>query len=233
MAQCNLSPRLMDIYNLTTNLASVDVGADHGYLGIYLMEHGFDQPFFATENKRGPYNRLVENIKLHGQSDRIKCVFADGLKFDYRKAKQLIISGMGGSLIASILVSSTYGLKNFDTLILEPQSDIDTLRMTLNKLGFVIEFEKYIKEHKKTYTVMKCIKGEKRSYTPCEYAFGFYPLTHRDEILHEYLLTNIDRIDKLLKNKGKHMSIETYDSLVSKKSMLKEGLKYYEIEKTN
>jgi len=219
----------MDVYNLIDNAASVDVGADHGYLGIYLMEHGFNQPFLATENKRGPYKRLVENIKMYGQSDRIECIFADGLKFDYRRAKQLIICGMGGSLIASILKSSTYGLENFDALILEPQSDIDTLRVTLNKLGFVIEFEKYIKERRKTYTVMKCIKGEKRSYSPCEFAYGFYPLTHKDEVLHEYLLMNLDRIEKLLKNKGKHMAKDTYNSLVLKTEMLKEGLKYYEI----
>ena len=233
MVQCNLSPRLMDVYNLITNASSVDIGADHGYLGIYLMEHGFSQHFFATENKKGPFNRLVENIAKHEQSDKIKCVFADGLKFDYRQAKQLIISGMGGSLIASILSSSTYGLQNFETLILEPQSDIDALRIALTKLGFKIDYEKYIKEREKIYTVMKCTKGATKTCSVCEYTFGHYPLKHQDEILHEYLTMNLDRINTIIKDKGENMSKETYDELILKTKILREGLKYYEIKKTN
>jgi len=224
MTKFRISPRLKAVADLVESSSFVDIGADHGYLDLYLIQKGHKGPIAVTENKRGPFERLRKNMKIVPPSTNVECVFADGLDFDYQKYSQVVISGMGGSLIARILKSAKYGLNNFETLILEPQSDAYTVRKTIGELGFKIVFEKYITERSKTYSIIKCIKG----CEPCnevELIFGKYPLENKDVILREYLQKNEKRISGLLKDKK--IDADAKKTLETQLNMIEKGLNYY------
>lgn len=224
MIKYKISPRLRAISELVEDKPYVDIGADHGYLDLHLINNGHKGPIAVTENKKGPYERLCKNIDKSECGDIVTCVFADGLNFDYREYKQLVISGMGGSLIVSILQKAKFGLDNFDTLILEPQSDLYFFRSTIIKLGYEIVSEKYILERSKTYPIIKCRRGESH-YSDVMLHFGRLPLENKDEILYNHLIKNKLRIEKILRKRS--VDPESKQALDKQLNLIEEGLKYY------
>ena len=225
MTNCKISPRLQEVAKLVELKPYVDIGADHGYLDLYLSKAGWGGPIVATENKSGPYQRLCNNIKESGIPNNIQCVFADGLNFDYRDYDQIVIAGMGGGLISNILLNSKYGVDNFNTLILEPQSDTYILRKTIDELGFKIVYEKYLNERAKTYSVIKCEKGH-QPFDEVTLMFGEIPLKKRDKVLYNFLKRNKNRIEDYLENDL--ISSEAKRNLNAQLDLTKKGLKYYE-----
>lgn len=224
MTNCKISPRLQEVAKLVELKPYVDIGADHGYLDLYLSELGWNGPIVATENKKGPYERLCNNINESDIPNNIKCVFADGLNFDYRQFEQIVIAGMGGGLISNILLNSKFGIDNFSTLILEPQSDTFTLRKTIDSLGFKIIYEKYINERAKTYSVIKCEKGH-QICDEISLMFGEIPLKNKDKVLYNFLKKSDNRIEELLNNDS--ISSEAKSELNNQLKLIKKGLEYY------
>ena len=57
-----LSERLTAVARMvTTGLTVADVGCDHGYLAIYLIETGRSPGVIATDINRGPLERAKEH----------------------------------------------------------------------------------------------------------------------------------------------------------------------------
>ena len=225
MSEIKISPRLKKIADMVEPFPCIDIGADHGYLDLYLVQRGHKGQILATENKKGPYKRLCDNIAKNSFSDYINCLFADGLDFDYRDYQEVIIAGMGGKQIANILSSAKYGLNNFLYLILEPQSDAYTLRKVVDTLGFKAVCEIYLNEQEKTYPVIKCIKG----HDECDetmFKYGKFSLENNDRVLYKYLIKNKIRIDRLLQSEL--ISKSSKNQLKRQLNQIKEGLRYYE-----
>ena len=81
-----------------------DVGTDHGYIPIYLVERGLCPAACAMDVNRGPLARAEEHIRQEGLSDRIGVRLSDGLeKLSPEETDTVVISGMGGELICRIL----------------------------------------------------------------------------------------------------------------------------------
>ena len=91
-----------------------DVGTDHAYLPVYLVESGVSKGALATDINRGPLERAAANVAAAGLCDRITLRLADGLDGVADLAPEdIFILGMGGELIARILGDSEY-IKNKD-----------------------------------------------------------------------------------------------------------------------
>ena len=83
----------------------LDVGSDHAYLPIELVEKGHIDRAIAGEVVEGPYQSAVTNVKSHGLTEKIQVRLANGLAaFEESDLVSVItIAGMGGRLIATIL----------------------------------------------------------------------------------------------------------------------------------
>ena len=56
-----------------------DVGCDHGYLSIYLVEERIVPSAIAMDVRPGPLSRARENISRYGLEDYIETRLSDGL----------------------------------------------------------------------------------------------------------------------------------------------------------
>ena len=76
-----LSKRLHAVASLVTEGASVaDIGTDHGYIPIYLIESGKCVHAFAMDVNQGPLLRAKEHIVEHGLEEQIETRLSDGVK---------------------------------------------------------------------------------------------------------------------------------------------------------
>ena len=140
----------------------LDVGSDHAYLPIELVERGQLKSAIAGEVVEGPYQSAVKNVEAHGLKEKIQVRLANGLEaFEEEDQVSVItIAGMGGRLIATILEEGMDKLANVERLILQPNNREDDLRIWLQDHGFQIVAESILEEAGKFYEILVVEAGQ-------------------------------------------------------------------------
>lgn len=134
----------------------LDVGSDHAYLPIELVESGKIERAIAGEVVVGPYQSAVKNVETHGLVDKIQVRLANGLAAfeETDQVSTITIAGMGGRLIATILEEGLDKLSSVNRLILQPNNREDELRVWLQAHGFQIVAESILEEAGKYYEII-------------------------------------------------------------------------------
>lgn len=136
----------------------VDVGCDHGYLSIYLVQKGICPEGIAMDVRQGPLACAEEHVRESGLGDYIKVRLSDGLgAYAAGEAETMVCAGMGGRLMGRILSESMEKAKSFRELILQPQSELEEFREFLRKAGFAVTEEEAVCEEGKFYFAMKAV----------------------------------------------------------------------------
>ncbi len=165
-----------------------DVGCDHGYLPIALVESGQFSYAIAMDLRPGPLERARIHIEEAGLGDRIETRLSDGLKsLEAGQASSLLIAGMGGKVILHILEEGESILSSFEEIILQPQSELAEVRRYVTSHGFRIVDEDMVLEDGKFYPVMRLVPGESDPLTEIELCFGPCLLGKHHEVLREFL----------------------------------------------
>lgn len=196
-----LSKRLSAVAGLVTEGASVaDVGTDHGYVPIYLVEEGISPRALALDIREGPLARARANIEAHGLTDRIEARLSDGLKnVAPGEADAMVAAGMGGGLAIRIMEEGKDTLRGMRFWILQPQSEIALVRRYLNGHGMRILAEDMAAEDGKYYPVMKVAHGEPENYEEWEYRYGKRLLEHTHPVLFSYIKKELHRKEAIFR----------------------------------
>ena len=158
-----LSKRLMCIASfIKDNSYVIDVGCDHAYLPIYLVQNKKNIKVIASDINDKPLEIARNNIKKYRLEKKIEVVKNDGINNLDSKIDTVVISGMGGILIGEIL-NNKENLVNIKTLILSPNNEWIEVRKTLNKLNFQIIKEKIVIDNKKMYLIIEAIPSNKKN----------------------------------------------------------------------
>ena len=105
---------------------------------------------------------------------------------------------MGGALIIDILKNYIDLTKTFKKLILQPQRDIDKVRMFIHKINFKIVEDEMIEDENRIYTIIVAILGKEEEYSSEEYAFGKFEIKRKSSILKKFIKNECIRIEKLI-----------------------------------
>ncbi|MCH5275522.1 MAG: SAM-dependent methyltransferase [Lachnospiraceae bacterium] len=164
-----LSKRLQTLADMVTPGNRIaDIGCDHGFVSIYLCEKHISPKVYAMDVRKGPLSRAEEHITAHGLTDYIETRLSDGLdalKAD--EAEAVICAGMGGRLMARILLEGLSKVMQMKELILQPQSEPAFFRQFLHKHHLVIVEERLVKEEGKFYPMMRVLPhGDEALYPP-------------------------------------------------------------------
>jgi len=128
-----LGPRLKTIASFVprgTNLA--DIGTDHAYLPVNLLQQRVIAKAIGVDNHRGPYESALETVRAHGLTDMIEIRLGNGLvPLKKGEVETLVIAGMGGKNILEILQSNPPVMEDIRTLILQPQGAEEQVRVQL------------------------------------------------------------------------------------------------------
>lgn len=196
-----LSDRLSVVADLVSkNNVLCDVGCDHGYIPIYLIKNGIIPSAIAMDINAGPLERAKAHILEEHLEDKIELRLSNGLeKLAMNEADTVLIAGMGGELIINILEAGKDVLDSVDEVILSPHSEWYSVREYLIHSGFLIVREEMIKDAGKYYVVMKVVRTADAGdeYSKIELSYGRHLLQSKNEILKEYLLNQIDKLDNI------------------------------------
>ncbi len=138
----------------------IDVGCDHAYLCIHLVEQGAKSAV-ASDIRPGPLAAAREHIAACGMADRVRAVLCPGLEaFSPEDADTISICGMGGEMIASILEAAPWTATGNHKLVLQPMTNGHKLRKWLSHNGYAIEKEALAREGDRIYVVMQVFGGK-------------------------------------------------------------------------
>ena len=183
-----LTPRLRKAYELVRAGAFVaDVGTDHAYLPIALVKDGRAKGAVASDINEGPYLCATRNVREHSLEKKIHTVNCAGLSgIDKYSPTDILICGMGGELIASIIDDAPFTKNEKIRLILQPMTHAEKLREYLLANGFSIVGEAIVKEDKIYQIICAEYSGAVSDYSELELIFGRHNLEKRSEVFLEY-----------------------------------------------
>lgn len=184
-----LSKRLQAVADMVGEADCLaDVGTDHGYVPIYLAEKGKIQRAIAMDINPGPLMRAQEHIRAHALTERIETRLSDGVKELIKgEADAVVVAGMGGALTIRILTEGRQVLEGVNTIVLQPQSEIASVRKYLYENGYFIESENMVLDEGKYYPMMRARRGWKQGWEKTEYAYGKYLIENRSPVLASFL----------------------------------------------
>ena len=184
-----------------------DIGTDHAYLPIFLLQNGTVDFAVCSDINEGPLASAMENAREAGVFEKIRFTLVDGLDALSGEAlTDIAICGMGGELIAEIVARAEFIRNKSIRLILQPMSKFAELRHSLAALGYDIENEAYSTSQGKDYvTLCAHFDGKKRQISEIEAEFGkeefLLPLTEEKKRFLEKHRASLERA-ALGKEKG-------------------------------
>ena len=170
----NLSDRLGAVASMTEDAAEelhkifpsagicvADIGTDHGYLPIWLVEQEIVFRAIALDFREGPLSRARSNIELMGLTDRIETRISDGFTaLQPGEAQIAVLAGMGGRLMKRMIEEGHPLALGIRMLILQPQSEAPELWESVRQNGWTVIDERMVFEDGKFYTMMRAIPSE-------------------------------------------------------------------------
>ena len=150
-----LTPRLQAVADyVPSHCRFADVGTDHAYLPVWLIQHGIIHSAVASDLRQGPLDRARATARQYGCTERFDFRLSDGLDaFAPHEADCIAVAGMGGEAIRSILSAAAW-TKEHTRLILQPQTNVPELRLWLTQSGYHIREDRVIREENRWYTVL-------------------------------------------------------------------------------
>ncbi len=134
-----------------------DIGCDHGYLSIHLLQTGKASSVIASDVREMPLLSAVNNAKKYGLRDKIEFYLSDGVENLPRDFDCMVCAGMGGDTMISILENAPWLRSNCYRLILQCQSKRPELRRYLSDAGWRIAREQVVQDGKFLYTVLEAL----------------------------------------------------------------------------
>ncbi len=213
-----------------------DVGCDHGYVSIFLVKTGIFEKMLAMDLRKGPLCAAKENISKEGLGGSIECRLSDGLaSLNEDEADAVILAGMGGELIRRILMEGKNKLRKTSQLILQPQSEVRSVREYLIGNGYTITAEDMVFEDGKFYPMFRAEPGKAGDgIKELFLEYGRQTLENRHPVLKKYLDHRLEMetaVSGQLKSaaeNGSERSEARLSDLEKELNMLRQALSYYE-----
>ncbi len=200
-----------------------DVGCDHGYCTEYMLENALCERAIFSDISKGSLNKAQTLLAAYVDEGKAAGVLGGGFFGVPQEVDEVLIAGMGGSEIVSILSDKKYGFlpKRF---VFQPMHDAEKLRRYVLENGGYLERD-FTFEDGKFYDVLVGGKADENNqtaaYTDEEYEFG-------RENLSSMPTAFVKRMEKLLKNMEKYLAEPTLGE-ASKADLLKRREKLREV----
>ncbi len=230
-----LSKRMKAVAAMVTSGGVLaDVGTDHGYIPIALIQRQKIKSAIAMDINKGPLARAQDNIASARLGDYIQTRLSDGVAaLGEGEADSILIAGMGGELVIHILSEGEKVCKAASELILQPQSDIRKVREYLRLHHYKIVDEDMICEDGKYYPMMRVInvelddawmKMDEQTRVACD-IYGPLLLRNGNPVLRRFLVRQHRQLTQILQTLQAQTMSEKIETRIAEVS---EELQYNE-----
>ena len=145
-----------------------DIGCDHGYLGIHLLQKGIAASVIASDVNEGPLLSAQHNARKFSVSDRMSFYLSNGVQRIPRDFDTMVCAGMGADTMIGILSAAPWLQAPRYRLVLQCQSRRPALRRWLWENGFSIAEETLAQDGKFIYPIMLVTYAPGAAFTPAQ-----------------------------------------------------------------
>ena len=188
-----------------------DIGTDHAYLPVWLLEQGVIASAVAGDIAAGPCQAAQTTVAMHGAASSIAVRQGSGLAvLSPGEADCIAICGMGGSTIISILAADMAVAKGAQRLLLQPMAGAAALRRWLVAQGWCITREELVDDEPHFYEIICAERAEKyaarasdageQCYSEVEYLVGPALLRDGHPLLAKHIARQQASLQELLTN---------------------------------
>ncbi len=132
-----------------------DIGTDHAHLPVALVQEGRCPSAIASDIRVGPVTNARRTVKEAGLEEKIEVRLGGGLStVQPHEVEDIVIAGMGGETVASILEAAPWVQNGRYRLILQPMTRAEKLRAYLFATGFSLCEERVALAGRHWYTVL-------------------------------------------------------------------------------
>ena len=174
-----------------------DVGTDHGYLAIYLLQSRRASRVLAADVAEQPLARAMENARRFGVREGLSFHLCDGVRGLPRDFDVLLMAGLGAETMVGILRSGPWLRGGRYRLVLQCQSSQNELLQYLSEHGWEIPREEPVRDGKFLYTVLEAKPGC-QSLTPGQHFASPALLASGSPLVGEYLAFCRQAVEKVV-----------------------------------
>lgn len=224
-SKVKLTNRLLKIASLVSqNKKLADIGTDHGYIPVYLLNKGkIDFAILADINK-GPLENARSEVRRNKLEDKVDLRLGSGIEVLKKgEVDEVIIAGMGGILISELLEANKEVSHSVDRLILQPMQAQEELRQYLLNNGYEILDECLEKEDFRLYEIIIAKYTGKNTVVEDNiyYEVGKKLIENKGELLEEFIDNKIKKYSNIISKLGDKES----EAVTSKRNLANEKIK--------
>ncbi|UFT97802.1 tRNA (adenine(22)-N(1))-methyltransferase TrmK [Radiobacillus kanasensis] len=214
MAEKQISLRLERIASfLPSATFFADIGSDHAYLPLYVCRQDEKARAIAGEFNEGPFLSAKQNVKEANLASRVQVRKGNGLSVLQANdsISEVVIAGMGGSLIARILEEGKEKLTGVVKIIAQPNVDARSVRLWMDLHRYQIVQEDIVKEGGHIYEIIVADFNEDVSVGQLDekdLLIGPFLKHHRSEIFREKWQVEKEKREMALKQMTKATDID-------------------------
>lgn len=197
-----LSPRLQVIANCVSDMETMaDIGTDHGYLPVALVEKRIIAKAIACDVNEKPLKKAKKIIEDYGFDTVIETRLGSGLSvLKMGEVEAIVMAGMGGLLIKDLLEAEALIASGSKKLVLQPMNNQPEIRRYLETHGFKITHEDLAKERDRVYEIMVAEPGKMTITNPLDYELGYQAIEKKHPLLKDHINRKIKLEEKILAN---------------------------------
>ena len=201
----NIGSRLEAIGSLVPQGSILaDIGTDHAYLPVWLLQQGKIERAIAGDIAEGPCLAAQNTVSMYGMKDKVEVRLGSGLQvLRSGEVNVIAIAGMGASTMIDILTADIALAEEAETLILQPMAGAPSLRTWLCQHGWQLEDEKLVSEGKHLYEIIVAVRGTSEAYTRAQLEIGPILIAKGHPLLQQQFTKVLTGYHRLLQNMAK------------------------------
>lgn len=197
-----LTDRLLKIASLVTEGKRVaDIGTDHGYIPVYLLNKNKVPFAILADVNKGPLDNARKEVRHNNLLDKTDLRLGSGIEVLKKgEVDEVIIAGMGGILISELLEANKEVAHSVDKLILQPMQAQNELRKYLFGNGYEILNEVLVKEDFRIYEILEVKYTGNNTQVEDEIYFevGKKLIENKDELLNEFIYKKVYKYNSII-----------------------------------
>ena len=223
-SKLKLTNRLLKIASLVSeNKRLADIGTDHGYIPVYLLNEGKINFAILADINKGPLENARSEVKRNKLEDKVDLRLGSGIEVLKKgEVDEVIIAGMGGILIGELLEANKEVAHSVDKLILQPMQAQEELRQYLLNNGYEILDECLEKEDFRIYEIIVAKYTGKNTHLEDNiyYEIGKKLIENKDELLVEFVENKIKKYNNIISKLGN----KDTEAVIAKRNLANERI---------
>ena len=220
----NIGDRLEAIGKLVPQgCVLADIGTDHAYLPVWLLEQGKIASAIAGDIAEGPCLAAKNTVSMHGMKGKVEVRLGSGLKvLQAGEADCIAIAGMGASTMMEILEADMPLAVEAKRLVLQPMAGAASLRKWLIQNGWCIVAEDLVADGRHLYEIMAVERGESEAFSDAVLEIGPSLIEAKHPLLAKQFERQINNYKKLLANMGKSEQARASEKYIAWEKLVQE-----------